>query len=446
MKKINVAFTILLSIFLACIINTPLANAFSFGKIEIKRTENFIAEIPVNVDGQSGLQVSIGSEKDYARFGIQRDKAIDNLSLYTEPLDKNRVIIKVYATQPINQPSFNLVIRASLSGGSILEKYFVSDFPKTVSLPPPLRDENVKPVISSIPPQMESKVEGEKDRGIKIIEKPTSKVAEETKTEGQDKLAKRIETKKKEIEPIDKTSEQPEKIGKDLYLIVGYKAWSNSWMSSADDLRRDGSGNQMNSDSVIASIPSISLKYKNFYISGGYFLNQQYTFQKFTDITNSQIQYKAERKEFDASIGYNVWRTVSLFVGYKEVLQIFSKYTNNAQTAISTDAFTSSNKYWGPILGIMGSYAPFDGKFSLYGSGSLGRLSGQYLNGRKEESNLPYNSIELGMLYQIESLPLSISIGYKTQTFNSGGGASGFIGKEFHDLTNGFLLGVNYYF
>ncbi|MBI5749061.1 MAG: hypothetical protein HZA00_08040, partial [Nitrospinae bacterium] len=113
------------------------ADAFSIGAIEVKSSlnEGFRAEIPVYVDGQSGLDVSIGNEDDYAKLGIERIKIVDSLSLVLEPVDKERVIIKLSSSKPINQPSFNLIIKAVQNGGTILENYFLAiDFQKSLSL------------------------------------------------------------------------------------------------------------------------------------------------------------------------------------------------------------------------------------------------------------------------------------------------------------------------
>lgn len=116
---------------------TVSADAFSLGAIEVKSSfdENFVAEIPVRVDGRNGLQVFIGNENDYSRLGIQRDKAVDKLSLHIEPVDKDKVIVRFSSIQPLNQSSINLVIKATLDGGTIIENYFLAvDFQKTLSL------------------------------------------------------------------------------------------------------------------------------------------------------------------------------------------------------------------------------------------------------------------------------------------------------------------------
>ncbi|MBI3584077.1 MAG: SPOR domain-containing protein [Nitrospinae bacterium] len=159
-----------------CLLLTVYADAFSIGAIEVKSSLNeaFRAEIPVYVDGQSGLDVSIGNEDDYAKLGIERIKIVDSLSLALEPVDKERVIIKLSSSKPINQPSFNLIIKAVQNGGTILENYFLAiDFQKSLSLNLPSADDKLK--AEEIQPSIE---EG-------IAQKPAAKLTEETKIENQ---------------------------------------------------------------------------------------------------------------------------------------------------------------------------------------------------------------------------------------------------------------------
>src|SRR3990167_2007175 len=127
-QKSEVRFSVLCSLFsvlcslfsvlcslssVLCLLSSD-SDSFSIGAIEVKSSlnESFSAEIPLYVDGQSGLDVSIGNEDDYAKLGIERIKIVDILSLSLEPVDKERVIIKLSSSKPINQPSFNLIIKA----------------------------------------------------------------------------------------------------------------------------------------------------------------------------------------------------------------------------------------------------------------------------------------------------------------------------------------------
>jgi ketosteroid isomerase-like protein len=170
------------------LVTVSIASAFSIGSIEVKSSlnEGFLAEIPLYVDGQDGLQVSIGNESDYARLGIERNKIVDTLSLSFEPIDKDRVIIKLSSLKPINHPSFNLIIKAEQNGGTILENYFLAiDFQKSLSLNLPSTDENAKTEENIIPPSP-SLTKG--DEGVvmeEIIQKPASESSAKAESERQ---------------------------------------------------------------------------------------------------------------------------------------------------------------------------------------------------------------------------------------------------------------------
>src|SRR3989338_6660476 len=164
------------------------ADAFSIGAIEVKSSfnEGFKAEIPVYVDGQGGLEVSIGNGDDYARLGIKRHNIVDSLTLNVESVDKDKAIVRISSTKPINQPSFNLIIKAVQNGGTILENYFLAiDFQKSLSLNLPSADENTKTEENIIPPAPPLLKGGEGGLVEEIIQKPATEVSGEVKLEGQ---------------------------------------------------------------------------------------------------------------------------------------------------------------------------------------------------------------------------------------------------------------------
>ncbi|MBF0634717.1 MAG: SPOR domain-containing protein, partial [Nitrospinae bacterium] len=97
----------------------------------------FKAEIPVEAGGQEGLVVMLGSEADYRKLGIKRPDFLDSLQAQvanhpTSPGDK---IIYITSPDPIYQPSFNLVVKAYMNGGHIVENYFMAlDFQKNLTM------------------------------------------------------------------------------------------------------------------------------------------------------------------------------------------------------------------------------------------------------------------------------------------------------------------------
>ena len=122
------------------------AFAFSLGQIRVTGAPNkeFRAEIPVRIDGRPGLNVSLGDVTDYERIGVSRPDFLDNLMLEVapHPVVENQNIVYITSLEPILAPSFNLVVKARLGGGIILENYFLAlDFQKNLNLDLPVTAE-----------------------------------------------------------------------------------------------------------------------------------------------------------------------------------------------------------------------------------------------------------------------------------------------------------------
>lgn len=115
------------------------AWAFSLGKIRVTGalTHQFKAEIPVEAGGQEGLVVMLGSEADYRKLGLKRPDFLDSLQtqVANHPASAGDKIIYITSQDPIYQPSFNLVVKAYMNGGHIVENYFLAlDFQKNLNM------------------------------------------------------------------------------------------------------------------------------------------------------------------------------------------------------------------------------------------------------------------------------------------------------------------------
>lgn len=116
----------------------PSLYAFSLGAIDVKSNfgDRFNAEIPVNMEEKGKVEVRIGSMEDYGKLGLERPKIVDELEVKSL-LDGqgNNKTINVVSSRPLFYPSFNLVIRAEMKEGAILENFLVAvDFQQNVSL------------------------------------------------------------------------------------------------------------------------------------------------------------------------------------------------------------------------------------------------------------------------------------------------------------------------
>jgi hypothetical protein len=105
-----------------------------------------------------------------------------------------------------------------------------------------------------------------------------------------------------------------------VIVTVGVKDWINEWDSwfRQNVFFRTGPiqiAEPINSSTRSALIPSLSVKYGDFLVSGSYLARQTYS------LTGSQDSLSASRSEFDATIGYYILPGLALAAGYKQVLQ-----------------------------------------------------------------------------------------------------------------------------
>lgn len=238
--------------------------------------------------------------------------------------------------------------------------------------------------------------------------------------------------------------------GKDLLLVVGVKAWYNEWTSSTTTFVSQAGANvqSFTSDPEFALIPTVSLKYKKFLISGGYMLGTDYDWPGTTDTINiggtpftAEDKSKAEREELDINVGYSVHPNITLTLGYKQVKQDYT--TETGGVGLISQTFKSETKYTGGTIGIMGS-APIAERWGIYANLAYGSMVAEY-EGADSEDDATYISSEFGFAY----VPVSgfvVSFGYKYQVIDTEIGAAGFGDQKAIDVTKGVILGANYIF
>lgn len=211
-------------------------------------------------------------------------------------------------------------------------------------------------------------------------------------------------------------------------------------------------------DSSYSVGPAIRFRYKNFF-AGLSYLASIGDYQNDAD-GNADDDYPglmplpsylydttvtANETDWDASIGYNINRGVALFLGYRNS-QLECNYESHFFH--STDGQKDhaylitmiDGSLTGPLIGITGnfpvrgtryilfgtlSYASFDYSFKTTGSTLTYRdyqgtdiLSADTSFDIEEKIGGP--SAELGMLYALPKLPMSVSVSYKHQAYSGG--------------------------
>jgi Tfp pilus assembly protein FimV len=113
-------------------------SAFSFEGIDIqsKFGERFRAELSILLEENDEFQVQIGDKDDYQRLELERPRIIDDLKIVIpDATEEGRRTIQVVSGRPLFFPSFNLIIRGTSDGGTLLENYLVAvDFQQNLAL------------------------------------------------------------------------------------------------------------------------------------------------------------------------------------------------------------------------------------------------------------------------------------------------------------------------
>jgi len=132
--------------------------ALGLGDIKVKTAFNkkFIAEIPLFLSSdENKVEVFVGSATEYKILQLERPDFIESfkVSVMSNPKNRLKKFILISSVKTILKPSFNLVIKATSGGGTLLENYFlVLDFKKSLSLELPeeqkvAKVEKPKPII-----------------------------------------------------------------------------------------------------------------------------------------------------------------------------------------------------------------------------------------------------------------------------------------------------------
>lgn len=247
---------------------------------------------------------------------------------------------------------------------------------------------------------------------------------------------------KKEADSIESLFEMDifqSHFNKNCLLIFGLKGWADTWslpipLPNLGVAYIQDTAVVFKSATEFTAMPTLTFRYKNFYLSANRFFKTDYTFgtQKidslyaefrgkdsvvagFTDETgetqyfgtdaggNSPLAIKipiditpvADRSEWDLTLGYYLNEYLALTVGYKKIQRNYKYHLhfpslNLYQSAVDTEGNLTTvnpNYSWGPFIGDVASDStgsgitigilgavPVRGKLSLYGSLTYGWL------------------------------------------------------------------------
>ena len=249
-------------------------------------------------------------------------------------------------------------------------------------------------------------------------------------------------------QPTDKTVQ----LADDLHLTVGFRSWFNSW-TSPGKFFIGGVALETTSDGI-GYIPTLGVRYKDFFVSASGFFNNTYS----ADLLNvgppiflpALFDQHAKRKEADVNVGYYIHPWIALSAGYKHISMDFTV------SGIPSSALSAQYSYNGPTLGAAVSIPIPEGGLlpsglTVYGNGAGGYLwtHGNTQNGASLVSNHAFYSVlEGGLAYKFASLPVALTGGYKFQALNmhyKPGQSQSLAGRNSQtDVMRGPIVGVSY--
>lgn len=212
---------------------------------------------------------------------------------------------------------------------------------------------------------------------------------------------------------------------KNLSVTVGLKAWANEWQSwNTPGFEQLGAAN------AVAFNPSVTVKYKNVFVSAGVMPKTNYDVPSSLNGTTTP----ASRREMDVSVGYYVHPQVAVTLGYKQITQTWA-----------------SDYIWKiPAVGVSLAAAIQNTRMFMYGNAAVGWASVS-TNPSTTATQLDlkggtYTTSEIGMGYSV--LPsFRLTLGYKYQICPT---SMLVANRSTHitvtDSTRGFVFGGSYTF
>lgn len=209
---------------------------------------------------------------------------------------------------------------------------------------------------------------------------------------------------------------------KDFGVTIGEKLWMNRWSLPAE-LPNSSSPTstiyQFDSDDEVASLTTLLVRYRNFFIGAGFLPETNYNFKsQTTSLSPDKTAVEGKRKEWDLNLGYFITPNLSVIAGYKQLDRNYI-YTLPSQGL----KLESPLSVKGLIIGISATN-PLGKSFGFYGNLAYGWLKGDYvINGFANTFDFDvdgnYIIAELGINYSIPMhkilSAMTISAGYRIQ-------------------------------
>ena len=271
-------------------------------------------------------------------------------------------------------------------------------------------------------------------------------------------------------EPGSPQAGQTLKLTDDLHLSFGLKIWFNTWEDSKFGRQVPiGSPNRIVNmqDDGIGYIPTLGLRYKDFFTSASGMFATAYKFNAPPGGIPIPVNppqtiltgIGASRQEADVNFGYYVHPMLAVSIGYKGIFQTLH-VPGNVAGLINPDSIACGPEpsqlkyaYNGPTVGLSANVQLGQGGLGLlpWGLGIYGNLGGGYMFESHSRvcnsfgNHAAYGVGELGLAYKPGQLPLLFTVGYKYQLLNTqlnNNFKNAFNQNSVDDVTRGPLIGL----
>lgn len=191
--------------------------AFSIGELDVRSQfgEKFDGSFEIELDFDGPLEVGLGNVDDYTKVGLERQDIIDELILGSVQREEElKATVHIRSNKPLFFPSFNLVVRASHNGGTLLENFLVTvDFQQSLALnvrgkkkkspPKEIPQSKPEPGVTQGPQSGQKQNVVESEVIVENLEKPVPVKAQDA--ESQDDKASTVQAQALSTEPIAPT-------------------------------------------------------------------------------------------------------------------------------------------------------------------------------------------------------------------------------------------------
>jgi hypothetical protein len=222
-------------------------------------------------------------------------------------------------------------------------------------------------------------------------------------------------------------------------VTLGVKAWLNEWQSWFTPNNPGANVIASTTKATVALIPTGSIRYRDVFVSAGYFATTNYDFPKFTEAVGGatvETTATAERTELDVNFGWYFIPRAAVTLGYKQVKQDFTSTTTGGP--FSGQPVTTRWLYTAPTVGVAGA-APLTESVALYGNAAYGPVA-VVMNGKDQpDTKGSYSSSEFGIAWQAKNSIITLAYKYQIVQQEQSGA---YAGLRLRDVSSGWILGA----